>query len=297
VSIGDNELFDRVCEITVNTLKVTDLRMAFRVEKTLKPIPNTCEIQIWNLTADQRAELEQMGGGGKVAKKSKLISHSAQLSTKGIPVKIEAGYKSSGTSQLYLGELRFAESQRDGPDWVTHLSSGDGLKAHKLARVTQSFGPRTSVDTALRAIVRALGVDEGNVSTTVAKLRLSGAAKLFTQGAVISGSAAQQMTDWARSADLEWSIQDGAIQFLDRGKALETKALVISSDTGMIGSPSVDSEGMLTVQTLMIPDVRPGTLLVMKADQVQGNYRAEKVTWEGDTRGDPWYVTFEAKGF
>lgn len=296
-SPSDNELFGRVCEITVNDTKVTDLRMQFHVVKTLKRIPNTCEVSIWNLDPDRRAELEQMGGGGKVASRSKLVTHTKQQATKGIPVKVEAGYKKSGTSQLYLGDLRFCESVYEKPDWITKVSSGDGLKANKLARVNQSFGPGTSADTVLRALVRSLGVGEGNVNETVAKLRLSGAAKLFTQGATISGNVARQLDDWARSANLEYSIQDGAIQFLDLGKTLETKAVHITPDTGMVGSPSVDSEGNLTVTTLMIPDVRPGTLLVIDAATVQGNYRAEKVTWQGDTRGEEWFVTFEGKKF
>lgn len=297
MSVTDNELFGRVCEITVNTLKVTDLRMRFHVEKTLKRIPNTAEIEIWNLTADQRSELEQMGGGGKVAKKSKLVTHGTQKATDGIPVKIEAGYKSSGTSQLYLGDLRFCESRYEKPDWITNISTGDGLKAGKLARINQAYGPGTSIDTALRAMVRALGVGEGNLNQVVAKLKLSGAAKLFTQGLTVSGNVGRQLDDWARSADLEYSIQDGAIQFIDRGKTLLAKAVVVSSDTGMVGSPSVDSEGNLTVTSLMVPDVRPGTLLVVKSAQVSGTYRAEKITWEGDTRGDSWYCTFEGKAF
>jgi hypothetical protein len=40
------ELFGRAAAVTVDTVRITGLRVAFRVEKTLKPDPNTCELAI-----------------------------------------------------------------------------------------------------------------------------------------------------------------------------------------------------------------------------------------------------------
>ncbi len=294
MSVSDQELFKRACSVTVDTLKITDLRIAFRVEKTLKPTPNTCEINIWNLTDSQRSQLEELGQKPAL----KIPGLGAAPAAKGIPVSIEAGYVDErGTSQIWLGQLRFATSVRDGADIITTLSTGDGHKAYQGSRVAVSFGPKTQVDTALRAIVRALGVGEGNVATVAARLRFSGAAKLLTQGVTISGSAARQLTEWTRSADLEWSIIDGAVQILDRGKVLAGTAVRVSSDTGMLGTPSVDSEGVLTVQMLITPNVRPGSLLLLDAERVKGGYRILKATWDGDTRGDAWTVTAECSRY
>jgi hypothetical protein len=276
------ELFDRVADVTIDRMRLTGHRVAFRVEKSLKPEPNTCELQVWGLNEDQRAGLEEL----QPKKESK----------RGIPVRIEAGYK-GGASLIWLGDLRTAVSVKEGPDWVTALSSGDGEKAYQSARVALSYGPKTPIDTALRAMVRALGVDEGNVSQVAAQLRLRGVGKLLSQGAVISGPAARQLTDWARAADLEWSIQDGAIQFVDRGKALLGKAVRITSDTGMIGSPTVDNDGVLTVTVLMMPDVKPGTLLVVDSRRIKGNYRVEQATWDGDSFGGSWQITLTASRF
>jgi hypothetical protein len=121
--------------------------------------------------------------------------------------------------------------------------------------------------------------------------------QLFPHGTVISGSAAQELTDFCKSAQLEWSIVDGALQILNLGKALSTKAIKLSEDTGMIGSPTVDADGLLTIKMLIIPDVRPGTLLVVDAERIKGNYRVEKATWEGDTSGGPWYITAVCKRY
>jgi hypothetical protein len=288
------ELFIRSWAATVNTLKITELDISFKIEKSLKDEPNKCELKIWNLTEDQRSEIEDLVPVTKAVSglaKKKVRDAARKQATKGIPCKIEAGYDDN-MSLLWLGDLRTAKSEREGADWVTTLESGDGEKSYQNARVNVSYGPKTPSDVALRAFVRALGVGEGNVSTYVAKLRA--AQKIMPQGGVFSGPAAQHMTDFCKSADLEWSIQDGAVQILDRGAALTKTAIRLTDSTGMLDSPSVDIDGLLKVKTLLIPDVRPGRLLVVDAARVKGNYKIEKATWQGDSASNDWTIEIEA---
>lgn len=276
-------LFDRRVTVTVGTIQFTDLDVAFKVEKTLKPLPNTCELSIWNLTQDHQAQLEQLRPRAKGAV------------TTGVPCKIEAGYESV-TSLIWLGDLRTVDTVRDGADWVTHLTSGDGEKAWKNAKLHISFGPKTSLDTALRAMARALGVGEGNLSKVVSKLKQAGSA-IYPQGTVISGPVQRELRAFAESADLEVSIQDGSLQFIDRGKALGGSALLLNNDTGLLDSPTVDNEGVLTAKMLMIPGVRCGSLVTIDAERIKGTYRIEKATWNGDTASQEWSVEIEAKRY
>lgn len=277
-------LKERVCNVTINKLKLVGHRVAFSVEKTTLPEPNTASVQVWNLNPDQRASLEEL----RPKKDDK----------RGIPVLIEAGYKADGPAQIFLGDLRTVYSVKDGPDWVTTLESGDGEKATQTARIGTSIGPKTPVDTALRAMVKALGVKPGNVEKTIQKLKLGKTGKLFNQGVVLSGSVAQQLTTFARSADLEWSIQDGALQFVDRGKVLAGKAYKITPKTGLIGSPTVDNKGVLSCDMLMLSDLRPGSKIVVESSRVKGNYRVEKLNWRGDTHSQSdWIVSIEAKRY
>lgn len=276
------ELFGRESQITIGNLELTGHRAVFSIVKTLEPEPNSCDLTVYNLNPSQRAELQEL--------------QPKKGATRGIPVRIEAGYK-EGKSLLWLGDLRTVSSVTDGPNWVTRLSSGDGEKATKNSRIAVPYGPRTDVGTALRAMVRHLGVDEGNVAQVAAQIRLGKAGKLFTSGKVLRGPVARVISDFAESADLEWSIQDGAIQFLDRGQVRAGTAVLLSKETGLVGSPSVDNEGILTAQSLMIPDIKPGVLVVVKSKHVSGNYRAELVQWDGDTRGGDWYCTIEGKRF
>lgn len=267
-------LFDRRVAITVNTTRYTDIDVAFTIRKSIKPEPNTCEITMWGLNRDRQAELEAIAPRG------------TKQATVGIPCEIEAGY-ADDTSLLWRGDLRTVETTDEGPEVITHLTSGDGEKSWKHARLHVSYGPQTSVETSLRAIARSLGVAEGNLSKVVSRLKVGGSA-IWPTGKVFTGAVSRQLMSIARSADLEVSIQDGALQFLDRGKALEGTALKLNSDTGLIGSPSIDNEGIVTFSTLMIPDLRCGGAVVLDAKRVKGNYRIIEIEWHGDTSGEDW---------
>jgi len=271
-----SRLFQRDVSVTVGTLKFSDLDASFSITKTAKPEPNTCEVTIWNLTRDHQAQLESIAPKGSAP------------ATQGIACRIDAGYKDN-VSTIWSGDLRTVETMGDGPNAVTHLTSGDGEKAWKHARLHVAYGPKTPVETSLRAIARALGVGEGNLSKVVARLRVGGSA-IWPTGKVISGSASRELVDMARSADLEVSIQDGALQFVDRGQALTGTALKLSPETGLIGSPTVDNEGIMSCRILMIPDLRVAGTIVLDADRVKGNYRVIQADWSGETAGTNWYI-------
>ena len=296
---GTGELFHRRWKVTIATLAFTGLDIAFRIEKSLKDEPNKCQLSVWNLNTEHRAAIEALNPETKIVSattKAKAKVSARKMALKGIPVKIEAGLGEEGDlSLLWLGDLRSGHSVREGPDWVTKFESGDGEKAYQNARMNVSYGPKTPVATALRAMVRALGVGPGNVEAMVHKLEINGVGRIFPQGTVYSGPVVPHLNDFARSAGIEWSIQDGNMQILDRGKALEQrKAITVSAETGMLDSPTVDVDGILTVKMLLVPEIWPGRILVLEADRIKGNYRADAVTYVGDSAGDDWGVEIQA---
>lgn len=279
----DLPLWDRRVDVTIDTIEFTTLACTFSITKTLKPEPNTCELTVFNLNEEHQAQLEQ------------LQSKAKGPATKGIPCRIEAGY-AEGTSLVWLGDLRRVQTVREGANWVTTLTSGDGEKAWQNARAHISYGPGTDHATAIRAIVRALGVGEGNLSKVIAKLKIAGAAA-FPSGATVSGTLSRHLVDIARSANLEVSVQDGDLQFLDAGKADGATALRIATETGMVDSPSVDNKGLLAVRVLMIPGVKCGSLIQMDAARIKGGYRIVKATWSGATDEEDWTIDIEAKRY
>jgi hypothetical protein len=304
---GD-ELFNRTWRVTIQTtenaedrtrvndglaLQTTQHDIKFKVIKSIKSEPNKCTLEIFNLNAEHRnaiAELNPVTKLVHVRDKKKLRIAARKSAKKGIGVKIEAGYHGDN-SLIWLGDMRTAESEYIAPNWITKLTAGDGEKAWQNARVNVSYGPKTPTSTALNAMVKALGLGAGNTAEIIANEGLTN--KIYPQGTVMSGPVATLLTDYCRSADLEWSIVDGAVQFTGRGKALKGRAILVSANTGMLGSPKVDIDGVLTVKTVLIPDVRPGRLIVVEASQNAGNYRAEQIIYEGESDGTNWGLTLK----
>ncbi len=268
---------------------VSNLTIAFKVKKTLKPDPNTATVEIYNLAQASRKVLEDA---------SKLV------------MRLEAGFVETGTSQIYFGEVRSAWTEWDGPTCKTTIATGDSEKEIQEARIHVPIGPGVPADIALLAIAKAIKVGPGNLAQAVALLKTKGLVLgMFGSGTVISGNAARELTDFCRSARLEWSIQDGKLQILDKSKPLQEKAVLLSPDSGLVGSPSIDfnatsksKKGGIYVKarSFIIPDLLPGAKVVVDAKSVHGAFRIEEIEYTGETSGgdsSPWYADMVLRSY
>lgn len=268
-------LFARTYKLVVGDRDVSELAMSFRVSRTLKSTPNSAEIVVRNASPETRAAWRGLG--------------------KRVPVLLEAGYKSTGNAVIFKGFLRYIAPEKvEGADIVTEISSGDGEET-KGKRVKVSMPSKVPPDQVLRAIVGALGVGEGNVNDAVRILRQRGLTSLHGQGAVVVGPAARAMSEFCESAGLEWSVQDGAVQILEAGKGLTTSAILLSADSGLYGSPTVDSKGILTAQCALIPGLVPGRTVQVESIGVKGAYVVSEIHYAGDTHGEDWGAEIKGK--
>lgn len=262
-------LYNRTWRLRAGTLDVSNLDIEYEVEKTLKNEPNTATITIYGLSAQSRAAL------------------SAQ---KHVNVSLEVGY-GGRNSMIFLGQTRGGVTQKQQPEMITTLETGDSEKNFKESRIKLAIGPTMPNSQALQNIARALGVKPGNVTQAAARLQARGVT-LFPTPTQFTGYARQALDDFSSAAGLEWSVQDGGLQILDRGGALDAKPYVLTSDSGVTGSPSIDAKGVVQITTLTLPDVRPGLRVLLGMRFAKGLYRISKVRYEGSTRGGntPWYT-------
>jgi len=276
------KLGTRSWELSVDTLKLTGHRIRFQVTKTLKKEPNTAEITIYNLSDDQAAQL--------MAAKAPLV-------------RLHAGYDNSGPSgspglaQIFLGHALHVECVVEGANTLLTVTTGDGADEYKTARVHTNVGTgQIPIATVLRAIATAFRLKEGNVESVCKQLDASplGRSMIHTSG-VLSGSCADLLSDFCRAAGYEFSIQDGCLQILPINKALESFAVRLTPDTGLVGSPTISSKGVVSGTCLIQPNLDPGRQVEIDSRFVQGHYRLERVDYTGDTEGDDWYVNFEAR--
>jgi hypothetical protein len=288
-------LYQRACTVTVGGLVIpagqgTGLDVSFKVKRGVKisqgqrkPVPNTCDVSIWNLSASHRKQIEQSTVPG--------------AANAPVPVTISAGYQSR-VSVLFSGELRPGETVTDGNSLVTQLSSGDGDQALTQARLSLAFAPGASAAQVLQAVVQGLGVGQGNLATALALLNVApNAGQFFARGVTLKGAAADIMSDFCRSVGLAWSVQNGALQVTQLGQPVQGQAVLVNAQTGLVGSPTVDTDGLLRLRTLMIPDLFPGTKLSMDSVTVKGGFAVTYVETIGDTFGNDWNHEIEAQRY
>jgi len=282
-----NLLFNRACAVIVQTdgakaIKIAPqggqkeaLSVKFTVKKDLTSKPNTAELQIYNLSPDTRLALQKL---------------------KDATVQIDAGYVGS-TSTIFLGDMRTGFGAHTGPDWITTLSAGDGEAKLRTARVQTALRAGTDIATVFRALSTALGVSKGNLDAAVSAIQGAGFSSQFSLGTVLSGSAASEMDRITASVDYTWSVQGGKLQLVPRGQALAGSAILLTEKTGMIGSPTVDKDGVVSVKMLMVADVYPGRKIVLQASEIKGQYAIQETAHTGDTRGQDWYIDVKAKPY
>lgn len=267
-------LYDRVATLQVDTLILTNLRFAFKVERTLRSRPGKAEVSIYNLTESHRNQLESLDGVGVV---------------------LNAGYATTGTAAIFSGTLRRVAHERvSGNTWVTKVSGEDGGRQRRTARTLRSFRPGTPLRTVFQALVQDFGVGVGNTSQATAQSTFAALGNTVVTGTTLRGMAADELDRICSAAGLEWSIQNGALQILPIGGALAGQAVVLSSDSGMVGSPTKEQRGRVKFRSLINPQIVPGVQVQIQGRTVTGAYRVEKCSWTGDSEGQDWYVDGEA---
>ncbi len=259
------------------------LDFSFKVVRTLTSGANTCELSIFNLNPRHRAA---------VAEQAKF------------PVRLTLGYEDL-TGLVFSGNIRTAKSHEAGLDHVTDVAAGDGEQEARSARVNLSFPPDTTVAKVLEETARATGLGIGNVAEAAQGAALAGLGPSFAGGTVVSGNAWKHLQAIAKSAELEVSVQDGILQMLARGKALQRTAVLLSPGTGLKAAPTKDNTGIVKAVAFLNPDLLPGRQVEFRGTLIhvkdkpdispKGQYRIDKVTMSGDTSGGDWNAEIECR--
>lgn len=249
------------------------LRFTFRVTKDLKPEPNYTDLTVYNLSETHRAE----------------------FSRKPVHIRLEVGYDGE-TQGLFVGDLRWSDSQREGPDWRTQIQAGDGERAYRHARVNRSFKPGVSVRDALAEAAGSMELElPAGLSTLIPDV-----GKQFAGGLAMAGPAHREMTRLLRPLGAEWSIQDGRLVVLPGNGAKRDTAILLGGDgLPVIGSPEFgppekDKPPTLKVKTLLFPGFTCGGRIQLKTRGVSGLFKVVQIVHTGDTMGQDWYSSLEA---
>lgn len=272
-----------------DVVEIADLRVTFKVKKTLAKEPNTAEVVIYNLSEQTRSALQ--GPARRVV--------------------LSAGYEET-LAAIFVGDARDCDSVPEGPTWQTTLQLGDGERAYRHGRVNESFRAGVSVASVLQKIADEMGLDGSRIGG-VPELR----GRQYVSGYAARGRSSRELDRILKGFGLEWSIQDGQLQVLAPQAATAEVVVELTPETGLVGSPTLNTpEGAgryvsaftgevtstgtgkptLRATSLLQPEIRPGRRVRVDSEEtgISGLFRVTSVEHVGDTHGGEWYSRIEA---
>lgn len=272
--MAEFELFKRAAKLNVHGRVLEGLHFEFQVIRSLKASQNTCDVKMYNLAPNTRKFLQEQ--------------------TKGVILELHAGYEGqSPLPRIFLGQLRQITTERDGADWVTLISSGDGDKEKKKG-VSFSLGPGTSLERAAKEIMKQIGGKVGNLASALKNARFTDGAAQFAESFTAYGNGDKELGKLLGGAGLEHSWQNGELQVLTKDSALNATAVTLNQGTGLVGSPELGVSGdKVKFRSLLNAEIFPGRIVHIQSANLDGFFRVDKAQYTGGIHLSEWYVDCE----
>lgn len=266
-----------------NGIDIGKLSSRFQIARASESAFARARLTVWNLSADTVG----------------------RLSDRYTQIRIDAGYPDRfGT--IFAGQIHFTYATWQGADKIVEVFAKDGGLAQETARASYTFKAGTSARAMVQAIVSgmpriSIGSIEAVPTTPIVGAR------------TISGMAQEALYQLASDYGFRWQIVNGTFQAQAKKAPPGGPALVISRDTGLIGSPIASSSGV-EVTTLLDPGLVPGrrvdirtagslvaasdTTLQSATEQLKlrgqqgGRFDVQRLQHIGESRGQIWYTRF-----
>jgi hypothetical protein len=280
--------YGRFCSLVVSSaagegLDLSGLRIVFKVKKSDAQTPNTATIRVYNLAQET------------VNKIRKEFSK----------VMLQAGYDSN-YGIIFSGNIKQTSFGREGgTDTFLDIAAGDGDSAYNFAVVNTTLAAGATQKDQINASAAALashGVSKGHIDVA------AGAG--LPRGKVMYGMAHKALRQSTKTSNASWSIQDGKMQVVHAEGVLPNQAVVLTSKTGLVGTPEQTADG-IKIRCLLNPTLKIGGKVQIDEKDIadaklqdtdkdaqvnkpvaiekDGFYRALVVEHSGDTRGNDWY--------
>jgi len=283
--------FDRQASVIIGSpgeggLQVSDLRIAFSVQKTDGKDPNKAKIKIFNLSEKSR----------NLIKRSE--KDFADL------VFLSAGYRNgAGLENVFIGNISSINNRIETPNIITEIDALDGAKEILERRLSISFGPGIKASVVLKKVLSSfsIGSDVSNLSPSSIS---------YANGFSFAGAADSALDKVTRFMGLDWSIQNNEIKFVEFDKSDGTRIVSLTPDTGLIGSPqrlqgvtrkakgkSKSTKPGWKIKALLRPEILPGGQVQIESREIPQNskFTVSTVEHSGDTHGAEWISQVEVR--
>jgi len=283
-------MFNRKAKILIPGFEIIDLRINFKIEKSLVGYPNLGNIKIYNLSESSRNNIEE----------------------KGLQIQLYAGYEDNSIPLLFSGDIINVVHLKNGPDWISEIFAADGINILSTATINKTLPAGVDTGQIYDELVGQMqGISKG--VTEGLQNCLSGKRSLLRE-LQLSGNIKDWLDKIATDCGFEYSINDGVIETTPTGFPLsDVPPVIINQGSGMIGSPERTEVG-INVSHLLLPELKlartikvesisekinVGNLFFRKVPPIRnkGIYRIDKLVHTGDTHDNPWLTQINARIF
>ena len=267
-------------------LEIKDLRISFKINKSLTGFPNLAEISIYNLKEENR---------NKFKEDSK--------------VELYAGYKGN-VKLIFKGEIRNFNNEYAKPDYISTIFAGDASKTLETAKVNKTLGKGATTETIYNELISNLegvskGITDGLKDCITNK-------RSILKSIILSGSVKKWLDLISETCGFDYSINDGIIETVSKGKSINDEpTLLINQNNGLIGIPEITEIGV-DIQMFLRPEIKlgrtfkvnsvstkinVGNLLFREVRKSTNNntYRINSIEHIGDTHANDWSTSLEGQ--
>lgn len=273
--------------VTLNVIDLSALRIKFSVKQLSAMTPNVGEIRVYNVEEATAVHI-----------RDNFINGGLQL---------QAGYADNFGTIFQGNIMQVILGRESATDTFIDITAGDGVDAFNNAIIIQTLGVGATQENQVAAAVTEMS----KKGVTAGHLGEFPQSKL-PRGKVMYGPAKDYMRTVAQTTNKSWSIQSGRLTFVSNNSFLPGEKVVLTSKTGMIGTPQQTNEGV-NVKCLLNPLLQVNRLIQIDNKSVErikldfsnaktpptlpadlsadGYYYILCISHQGDTRGVEWYTS------
>lgn len=252
------------------------LRVSFDIKKTLEQTENDANIEIYNVSKDSYKLLQQINE-----------TYIVQLSV---------GY-SNLIDTIFIGNIENSYYYREKSSWILNIKGKDGQESIQDNIVNKSYRAGFDLKSALLDMIKTSNILPKGAYDN-AKKWVENKISLGTKtqnGLTISGRLIDEINKLLNEFNASLSMQDEKAQIIYNDSNNEDNIFLISPSSGLISSPKdKGSEEGLEFRCLLIPKLKPGSLVKIESSTIDDFYRIDNIIYKGDTYGNDWECKCEA---
>lgn len=244
-----------------------ELACSFSVTKSTMPTMNEADIKVANLPQELRNELLYKVSPFTRARKR-------------VPITLQVGRKSTGLSTIFVGDV-ITTSIAPPPDiWTTFKCKSGFWNGGSVIAV--SSGNMTDLSKIAADAAKRQGL---NLVFEAQNKKIAN----YTH----NGSATKENIKLGEMGGVDVYQDDNRLIVKNKGEPLKNTVKLVNKDTGMIGIPTWDENG-LTCKMLIDTYFKCGGGIKVESvinPKINGVYTIYKLVYEGANRDTPWYMT------